>query len=90
MMLAAKQVGEDGLTLNPEIRANRAKFALFMKQYSNRRGKNFHEVFPEYTEFYELCMREYRKMFDAPEDETNFKTGIDKSKKQLERKKKDD
>jgi len=90
MMLVAKQVGEDGLTLNPEIRANRAKFALFMKQYSNRRGKNFHEVFPEYADFYHLCMREYRKMFDAPEDETNFKTGIDKSKKHLERQKKDD
>ena len=92
-ILKAKQVGEDGLTTNGEIRLHRAKFALFMKQYSERRGKNFHEDFPEYAEFYDVCMREYRKMFHAPSDETDFSTGIESSARHLaeqQKKKKDD
>lgn len=62
-ILKAKQVGEDGLTSNKEIRFNRAKFAYFMKQYSERRGKDFASTFPEYAEFHELCMKEYRKSY---------------------------
>lgn len=75
-ILKAKQIDPDGLTTNNEIRQNRIKFALFMKQYGERRGKDFHKTFPEYADFYEVCMREYRKSFNTPEDETDFSSGI--------------
>jgi hypothetical protein len=82
-ILKAKQIGEDGLTTNPEIQRNRSKFAYFMKQYSERRGKDFHKTFPEYAEFYDVCMQEYAKNFDADKNETDFSTGILKSAEYL-------
>jgi organic radical activating enzyme len=77
-ILKAKQVDDDGLTTNGEIRQNRAKFAYFMKAYGKRRGKDFHEVFPEYADFYNLCMQEYYKMHHIKDKEDpNFEIGID-------------
>lgn len=87
-ILKAKQIGEDGLSTNIEVSRNRAKFALYMKQYGDRRGKSFPKVFPEYREFYDVCMREYRKIYSAPADEQDFSTGIKLSAADLESRKK--
>lgn len=89
-ILKAKQVGEDGLTTNKEIRLNRTKFAYFMKQYGKRRGKNFLQTFPEYTDFYNLCMAEYAKTYGAEKTDFEFKTGRAVCAKQKEEEEKED
>lgn len=84
----AKNIDEHGLTTIKELAHVRAKFAFFMKQYSKRRGKDFLKTFPEYAEFYEVCMREYRRIYGAPVEETDFSTGIEKSNADTENLKK--
>lgn len=72
-ILKAKQDDDyTGLSNNYEVSKRRAEFARFVEEYDNRRGKDFTAVFPELTDFYELCMREYRKLYNAPEDEIDW------------------
>jgi hypothetical protein len=58
-----------GLSSDYEIRHNRAKFAYFIKQYSDRRSKKFFDDFPEYKDFYNVCVREYLKIFSVDDKE---------------------
>ena len=58
-----------GLSSDYEIRHNRAKFAYFIKQYSDRRSKKFFTDFPEYKDFYNVCVREYLKIFSVDDKE---------------------
>ena len=86
-MLKAKCVDkETGLSTDYKVQMRRAQFARFIEEYDNRRGKSFHDTFPELAEFYELCMREYRALYGAPEDETDWATAkaLHESKKQKE------
>ena len=72
-ILNAKQNDKlTGLSTSHEVSTRRAEFARFIEEYDNRRGKDFTAVFPELSDFYELCMKEYRKLYNAPEDETDW------------------
>jgi len=44
-----------------QVAVNRARFFDFVNEIDRRNGKNFLEVFPELSEFYELCREENNK-----------------------------
>ena len=72
-IIKAKNIDpKDGLSSNSQISRTRAKFAKFVQEYDQRRGKNFLETFPEYEEFYEICLKEYQKQYGAPEWDRTF------------------
>lgn len=68
----AKSVNEDGTHQRKDFSINRAKFAKYIQEYDERRGKNFLETFPEYTDFYNLCIKEYQKLWVADETDVTF------------------
>lgn len=46
---------DNGMTTNVEIANMRARFASFIEEYDRRRNTNFLTVFPELSEFYDIC-----------------------------------
>ena len=40
-----------------DVSINRYRFTQFIKQYDQRRKKNFLNNFPEYQDFWDLCMK---------------------------------
>ena len=71
----AKAHEGDNLTILNSIRINRARFYDFVNEYDRRRNTNFVEIFPEYTDFYELCKQEHKIYYDKIEAKKNAKTG---------------
>ena len=72
----------DGMSKYEHISHRRAEFAMYMKQYGRRRGKDFLKTFPEYKDFYELCLKESQKLHGAPIDDVSFNTYWTKRKEQ--------
>jgi organic radical activating enzyme len=71
-ILKAKHEDENGLHKISEISNSRAKFANFVQEYDRRRKKKFLETFPEYTDFYNICIAEYQKNWGAAADDVTF------------------
>jgi len=78
-IIKADQLDEHGLHHDKELKLTRSKFGNFVQEYDRRRDKSFLEVFPEYTDFYNICIKEYQQIWDAPETDVTY----EKYKQQL-------
>jgi pyruvate-formate lyase-activating enzyme len=71
-VMNARKEGDDQMQTDKDLSLNRAKFAMFVQEYDRRRGKNFLVTFPEYKEFYDICIKEYQKLWGTPEEDITF------------------
>ena len=71
-ILKAKHEDDKGFQTIKDISHTRAKFAMFVQEYDRRRNKNFLETFPEYTDFYNMCIAEYQKNWGTESDDVTF------------------
>lgn len=70
VLCAAKDsTNPDGTSMQQSISENRAKFYEFIQQFDNRNNLKFADVFPEMSDFYQICGKEFEKVNKKDVDE---------------------
>jgi len=74
---------ETGLHEDPKLKLKRARFVQFIDEYDKRRGKNFHETFPEYADFYKICKAEEAELENMDSHDGHYEDYKRKQKARL-------